>query len=126
MGVVQLLNKVYGNHFTLEDQRSIIEIAKVLGIAFYNHQRLRQHAKNTKFDYLISNNIIAQKDLEQAMVLARKIKSSVENILMADYYVSKEDIGMSLSSFYNTRFISYDERMAIPTHLIKGLKATYA
>ena len=126
MGVVQLLNKVYGNNFTLEDQRSVIEIAKVLGIAFYNHQRLRQQAKNTKFDYLISNNIITQKDLEQAMVLARKVKSSFENILMADYYVSKEDIGMSLSSFYNTRFISYDERMAIPTHLIKGLKATYA
>lgn len=125
LGVIQLINKVNGKHFTLEDQKSVIEIAKVLGIAFYNHQRLRQQGKRTKFDHLISNNIVTQKDLEQAMVVARKIKSSVEIVLMNDYHVSKEDIGKSLSAFYNTRFIPYDERMVIPGQLLKGLKPTY-
>ncbi len=127
LGVIQLINKVNGKHFTLEDQKSVIEIAKVLGIAFYNHQRLRQQGKRTKtkFDYLIDNNIINSKDLDQAMVVARKTKSSVEIVLMNDYHVSKEDIGKSLSAFYNTRFIPYDERMVIPGQLLKGLKPTY-
>ncbi|GAF97560.1 unnamed protein product, partial [marine sediment metagenome] len=69
LGVIQLINKLDGKHFTLEDQKSVIEIAKVLGIAFYNHQRLKQQTRRTKFDHLISNNIITRKDLEAGMVL---------------------------------------------------------
>ena len=124
-GVIQLINKVNGKNFTVEDQQSVVEIAKVLGIAFYNHRKLKQNKRRTKFDSLISNNIITQKDLEEAMDLARKSKSSVETVLMNDYNVSKEGIGKSLGMFYNTRFITYDERMAIPVQLLKGLKPTY-
>ena len=36
LGVIQLINKKNGKHFTLDDQASIQEIAKVLGIAFFN------------------------------------------------------------------------------------------
>jgi type II secretory ATPase GspE/PulE/Tfp pilus assembly ATPase PilB-like protein len=126
LGVIQFINKLNGKQFTLEDQKSVIEIAKVLGIAFYNHQRLKQRSKpKTKFDHLISNNIITHKDMEQAMLLARKTKVSVETVLMNDYSVTKEDIGKSLSGFYNTRFIPYDERMVIPGQLIKNLKPAY-
>ena len=125
LGVIQLINKGNGKYFTLEDQKSVIEIAKVLGIAFYNHQKLRQNKRRTKFDHLIRNNIITGKDLEEAIGRARKIKSSVETVLMSDYKVEKEDIGKCLSTFYNTRFIPYDERMIIPGQLLKGLRPTY-
>ena len=125
LGVIQLINKISGHRFTAEDQESAIEIAKVLGIAFHNHRRLEQHIKRTKFDYLISNNIISQRDLEQGMLVARKTNSSVESVLINDYHVTKGDIGKSLSMFYKTRFIAYDERMAIPGQLLKGLKPTY-
>jgi len=125
LGVIQLLNKLSGTHFTMEDQDSVMEIAKVLGIAFYNHQRLKQQSRRTKFDHLISSNIIARKDLEAAMALARKTKNSVEAVLMNSYHVSKEDLGTSLSTFYNTQFIPYDEKMVIPVQLLKGLRPTY-
>jgi type II secretory ATPase GspE/PulE/Tfp pilus assembly ATPase PilB-like protein len=125
LGVIQLINKVNGKYYTAEDQQSVVEIAKVLGIAFYNHRKLKQSKRRTKFDYLISSNIITQKDLEEAMALARKSKSSVETALMNDYNVSKEGIGKSLGMFYDTRFITYDERMVIPVQLLKGLKPTY-
>jgi len=125
LGVVQLVNKVTGKHFTLEDQKSAIEIAKVLGIAFYNHQRLKQKSRNTKFDYLITNNIIDRKDLEKAMVQARKMKSSVGNVLMSDYHVTKKDIATSLSMFFKTRFIPYSEKMVIPGQLLRGLRPAY-
>ncbi len=125
LGVIQLINKVNGQFFTKDDQKSVMEIASVLGIAFYNHRRMKQYTRRTKFDHLISNNIISQKDLDQAMVQARKKKSSVEQVLMDEYNVSKENIGKSLSMFYNTQFIPFDDKMVIPGQLIKGLKPNY-
>ena len=126
MGVIQILNKVSGKFFTLEDQNAVKEIANVLGIAFYNHKRLQSYVvPKTKFGYLISNNIITQKELEKAMLLARRTKSRVEDILMKDFKVSKEDIGKSISMFYGSRYIPFEERMVIPGQLLKGLKPTY-
>jgi GAF domain-containing protein len=39
LGVIQLINKKSGKQFTQEDQSSVQEIAKVLGIAFFNNQK---------------------------------------------------------------------------------------
>jgi type II secretory ATPase GspE/PulE/Tfp pilus assembly ATPase PilB-like protein len=125
LGVIQLINKKDGSHFTLDDQSSVLEISKVLGIAFFNNQRAVQKRKPTKFDYLISNNIITDKDLEQAMGNARKLKKGVEAVLMTDFQVSREDIGKSLSNHYKTRFIPYDERMVIPGEILKGLRVAF-
>ncbi len=125
LGVIQLINKRNGNHFTLEDQSSVLELARVLGVAFFNNQKLAKKSKPTKFDYLISNNIITNKDLEQAMVNARKAKKQLESVLISDFNVSKEDIGKSLSNYYKTQFIPYDERMVIPGQLLKGLKINF-
>jgi len=125
LGVLQLINKKNGDHYTLEDQASVQEIAKVLGVAFFNNQKVAKKTKPTKFDYLIGNSIITDKDLQNAVGLARKIKKPVESILMKDYQVSKEDVGKSLAAFFNTRFISYDDKMVIPGQLLKGLKINF-
>jgi type II secretory ATPase GspE/PulE/Tfp pilus assembly ATPase PilB-like protein len=125
LGVIQLINKKDGSHYTLDDQASVLEIAKVLGIAFFNNQRAVQKRKPTKFDYLISNNIITDKDLEQAMSNARKLQKPVESVLTSDFQVSKDDIGKSLGSYYKTRFIAFDDRMVIPGELLKGLRHTF-
>ncbi len=125
LGVIQLMNKKDGSHFTLEDQSSVMEIAKVLGLAFFNNQKIAQKKRATKFDGLITNNIITEKDLEKAMIDARKLKKTVEGVLMSDFHVSKDDIGKSLSAFYKTRFIPYDDKMIIPGQLLKGLKVNF-
>jgi len=125
LGVIQLINKNNGNHFTLQDQSSVLEIARVLGIAFFNNQKLAKKSKPTKFDYLISNNIITNKDLEQAMGRARKAKKPVEAVLMSDFHVSQDDVGKSLSNYYKTEFIAYDDRMVIPGALLQGLKVNF-
>jgi len=41
---------------------------------------------------------------------------------MSDFHVSREDIGKSLSDFYETRFINYNPKMTIPRPLLKGLR----
>lgn len=125
LGVIQLINKKDGSHFSLEDQSSVMEIAKVLGLAFFNNQKIVQRRKPTKFDSLITNNIITDKDLEKAMTDARKLKKSVESVLVSDLHVSRDDIGKSLSAFYKTRFIPYDDKMVIPGQLLKGLKVNF-
>ncbi len=125
LGVIQLVNKVNGKYFSLEDQKNVTEIAQVLGIAFYNHRKIIQRGRATKFDYLISNNVVTRKNLEDAMALARNNKESAENILIHNFSVPKEEVGKSLSAFYNARFIAYDEKMVIPGQLLEGLRPKY-
>lgn len=125
MGVLQLINKKDGTHFTLEDQASVMEITKVLGVAIFNNQKVIQKKKPTKYDYLITNNIITNKELEKGMGEARKLKKSVESVLMSDFSVSKDDIGKSISNFYRTKFIPFDDKMVIPGQLLKGLKVNF-
>ncbi|MGD9159701.1 MAG: GspE/PulE family protein [Desulfobacteraceae bacterium] len=125
LGVIEILNKLDGTYFTLEDQFSAMEIAKVLALAISNSQKLQQKQKTTKYDYLITNNIITHADMQKAMQKARKEDKSVESVLMKNYMVSKEDIGKSLASFYKTRFIQFDEEMVIPGQLLKGLKISF-
>ncbi len=125
LGVVQLINKKDGEVFTEWDEKSLTDIARVLGIAIFNNQRAVKKRKATRFDYLITNNIISSKDLSEAMSRARKTRRSVESVLMTDFQVSKEDIGKSLAHFYNTRFISYNDRMVIPGELLRGLRVGY-
>ncbi|MBW1700533.1 MAG: GspE/PulE family protein [Deltaproteobacteria bacterium] len=125
LGVIQLINKKGGKSFTKEDGASVLDIAKVLGTAFFKNQKAAQKIKPTRFDYLIMNNIISNKDLASAMPRARKAKESVESVLMSDFSVSKDDIGKSLANFYNTRFIPYSDKMMIPGELLEGLKVGF-
>jgi type II secretory ATPase GspE/PulE/Tfp pilus assembly ATPase PilB-like protein len=125
LGVIQLMNKRNGSPFAAEDHTYVQEISKALGIAFFNNQKLAQRRRPTKFDYLITNNIITDKDLEQAISAARKAKKPVESVLISDLHVSKEDIGKSLAAYYKTRFIPYDDKMVIPGEVLKGLRAGF-
>ncbi len=125
LGVIQLINKRSGERFTGDDENAVQDIGKVLGIAFFKNQKATKKSKPTKFDFLISNNIVSGKDLSEAMIRARKGKRTVESVLISDFKVSKQDIGKSVSTFYNTRFIPYDDKMVIPGELLKGLRVSY-
>ena len=125
LGVIQLINKKSGQPFNAEDHNSVQEISKVLGIAFFNNQKAAQKRRPTKFDYLIANSIITERDLETVISNARKSKKPVENVLIADLQVSRDDIGKSLAAYYKTRFIPFDEKMVIPGEVLKGLRASF-
>jgi type II secretory ATPase GspE/PulE/Tfp pilus assembly ATPase PilB-like protein len=125
MGVIQLINRRNGTHFTAEDQACVQELAKVLGISFFNNQKASQKRRPTKFDYLIANNILTIKDLEQCIATARKTRKAVEAVLMNNFQVSKEDIGKSLSAYFKTKFIPYDDKMVIPGDLLRGQRPSF-
>lgn len=125
MGVIQIINKKVGEgKFSEEEIGLALEIAEVLGVAFYNQQRFVRHRK-TRFDYLLSHDLIKEEELESAWKESREKKESMENFLMQKYKISKDDIGRAFEEFYNCRFIKYNDKLPIPGHLIKDLKKNF-
>ncbi|MFH0812666.1 MAG: GspE/PulE family protein [Pseudomonadota bacterium] len=124
MGVIQLLNKKIGDAFSLEDRQNVAEIAEVLGLAFFN-QIKRTKKKPSKFDYLLANNIITQKELEEATIKARDKRVDVTKVIMTDYKVPKKDIGKSLSNFYDLKFQEFDPKIIISQTISNKLKADF-
>lgn len=125
MGVLQLLNKKSGGRFTRKDEESVAEIAKALGIAFFNLKKITK--KNpTKFDLLVSNSRITQNELDNAIAESRKSMSSdLEAILIEKYKVPKVEIGKSLAQFHKCPYIEYSERTIVDVELLKNLNVDY-
>jgi len=124
MGVFQLLNKKSGARFTRKDEESVAEIAKALGIAFFNLRKISK--KNpTKFDRLVTNNCITQNELDQAIAESRKGVSDFESILIEKYKVPKLDIGKSLAQFHKCPYIEYSDRTLVDIELLKNLNVDY-
>jgi type II secretory ATPase GspE/PulE/Tfp pilus assembly ATPase PilB-like protein len=117
LGVVQLINKRHGPAFTAVDEDSNEEIARILGIAFYNQHRAARQSKPSKLGGLVDKGVISEKDIEAAVSNARVNNTSVEKVLLEDYNVPKEELGKSLAAFYSTNFFSYDGAQTIPNDL---------
>lgn len=124
MGVLQLLNKKSGNRFTRKDEESVAEIAKALGIAFFNLRKISK--KNpTKFDLLVSHHRITQNELDHAVAESRKGASDLESILIEKYKIPKIEIGKSLAQFFKCPYIEYSERTLVDIELLKNLNVDY-
>ena len=124
MGVFQLLNKKSGPRFTRKDEESVAEIAKALGIAFFNLRKISK--KNpTKFDRLVTNNRITQNELEQAIAESKKGVSDFESILIEKYKIPKLEIGKSLAQFHKCPYIEYSDRTIVDIELLKNLNVDY-
>ena len=124
MGVLQLLNKKSGVRFTRKDEESVAEIAKALGIAFFNLRKVSKKA-STKFDLLVTNNRISQNELDNAIAESRKGLSDFESILIEKYKVPKLDIGKSLAQFHKCPYIEYSDRTLVDIELLKNLNVDY-
>ncbi len=117
LGVLQLINKRHGTIFTAQDEDGAEEIARILGIAFYNQHRAARQSKPSKFGSLVDKGIVSEKDIDQAVSSARLNNTTVEKVLIEDHNVPKEEMGKSLAAFYNTQFFSYDGMQTIPADL---------
>ena len=126
MGVLQLLNKKSGLRFTRKDEESVAEVAKALGIAFFNLKKVTTKKASTKFDLLVTNGKITQNELDNAIAEARKsISSDLESILIEKYKVPKLDIGKSIAQFHKCPYIEYSERTLVDIELLRNLNVDY-
>jgi len=124
LGAIQLINRTDGSAFTELDGLSVTEMAKILGIALYNQKRMAK-ARPTKFDYLLENNILGQKEIEKAIADARQRKETIENVLINEIKISKQDIGKSLSKFYKVPFVEFNKNAPIPGELLANVKVPF-
>jgi len=123
MGVIQVINCKDGV-FTEQDESAVQELATTLGIAIYNQKRMAK-ARPGKFDYLVENGLLTQKELDQAILDSRSTRQDIESFLMQTYKLSKKEIGSALSQYYQTPFVEYNERIMIPGELLTGLKVSF-
>ncbi|MGB5984231.1 MAG: GAF domain-containing protein, partial [Desulfobacterales bacterium] len=125
LGAIQLINKAGNRAFTLQDEGLIQELAKILGIALFNQKRMAKATKTHKFDYLLENHLLTQKELNQAIAEARKQKDPIESFLIKRIKIPKKDVGKSLSKYYGVPFVEYNPKASIPGELILGIKVPF-
>jgi len=124
LGVLQLINKRGGGAFSPKDEEAAEELAKVLGIAFYNQHRAARTNKPSKYGLLVDKGMVSEKDLENAIGNARINQIDVAAVLMEDYKVPKEEIGRALAQFFNTPFADLAGR-SMPTDLKERLTVDF-
>jgi len=124
LGAIQLINHKKDQPFSEIDERSLEELAKIFGIALYNQKRIAK-GKSTKFDYLLENHLLTQKELNKAITDARQQKKPVTDIIMKDLKISKKEVGASLGKFFKVPFIEYNSGWPIPGELLTGLKVPF-
>lgn len=125
MGVLQVVNKKEGDRFSREDEAALREIARILGVALYNQRRVTRQNQPNKFGYLIDKGIISEKQLEEAISVARMNARDIGSVLTEKLEIPKAEVGQSLALFYNTAFFDWDGQVAVSEELKDRLSAEF-
>jgi type II secretory ATPase GspE/PulE/Tfp pilus assembly ATPase PilB-like protein len=82
-------------------------------------------ATGSKYDYLLRENMVTTDKLQQAFALSKKMKKSVEYVLIEQFQIKKEAIGKSFSLFYGCPFRPFDSSTPVPAELLTNLKKSF-
>ncbi len=122
IGVLELLNKSGDDAFSQADQEAAEEIARMLGVAFYNQNRAaRQTKPSGKYSLLVDKGILSEQDLAAAAQAARVNNADLGIALMEQHRIPKGEIGASLSHFYRVPFFAYTGNERIPADLVQRI-----
>jgi type II secretory ATPase GspE/PulE/Tfp pilus assembly ATPase PilB-like protein/putative methionine-R-sulfoxide reductase with GAF domain len=127
MGTLELINRKASSEFGAVEAKALQELSKIMGVALYNQKRIaaRGAGRTNKYDYLLENHLLTQKELVKAISDAAQRKEPVSSILMKDFKISKKEIGSALEKYFKTSFIEYNGSYPIPGDLIAGLKVPF-
>ena len=78
-------------------------------------------SRGSRYAYLLNQGWISKEDLAEAQAQAEKAGSSVEAVLMDVYNIGKEEVGRSLSAYYDLPFKTYDPNTTVPVDLFTRL-----
>ncbi|MFO7784685.1 MAG: ATPase, T2SS/T4P/T4SS family [Thermodesulfobacteriota bacterium] len=79
----------------------------------------------SRYDHLLQQHLVTPARLQQALSLSKKSRKSVEQILVENFEISKQEIGKSLSLFYGCAFRNFDADLPVPVELIRNLKKAF-
>lgn len=118
-GVIELINKKNNLLLTDKDIEGAREIATTMGIAMSRQKRIV--GKRSKYDAIVSANLISQEKLDEALKKAKDNNDSPEHVLIGEYHVSPAEIGKCYSYYFRTEFIPFTPEMQIPVELIQDI-----
>ena len=82
-------------------------------------------SNSSRYDYLIEQNLVTTEQLQEALVISKKMNKSVEYVLIERFKIDLEKVGKSLSLFYGCSFRSFNQDILVPFELISKLKKTF-
>ncbi|MDI6732540.1 MAG: ATPase, T2SS/T4P/T4SS family [Planctomycetota bacterium] len=118
-GVIQLINKKNGLPFSDKDIETTREIATTLAIALNRQKKVV--SRISKYDALVSANLISPEKLDSALKKAKESGDTLEHILITEHSVSPTDIGKCYGYYFRADFIGFMPEMEIPMDLLQGL-----
>ena len=89
------------------------------------HELMARLSSGSRYDYLLNMKIVNSEQLQKALALSKKVKKSVEYILIDQFKIKKEDVGKSLSLFYGCPFVGFNANVNVPVELITNLKKSF-
>jgi type II secretory ATPase GspE/PulE/Tfp pilus assembly ATPase PilB-like protein len=125
MGVIQLINNLSGQPFSSLHDEGVMELSKTLAIAFRVRQQMPGSVQS-KFEYLVIDNVIAAGELDLATKAARRKNKNVEDILVDEFQVKPPAIGAALAKFFGVEYEPYKQDRIKPPDLLKNIKRDYA
>jgi len=125
MGVIQLINNLAGQPFSALHDEGVVELSKTLAIAFRVRQQMPGSIQS-KFEYLVIDNVIAAGELELATKAARRKNKNVEDVLIEEFQVKPQAIGAALAKFFGVEYEPFKPDRIKPPDLLKNIKRDYA
>ena len=125
MGVIQLINNLAGQPFSGLHDEGVVELAKTLAIAFRVRQQMPGSVQS-KFEYLVIDNVIAAGELDLATKAARRKNRNVEDTLVEEFQVKLPAIGAALAKFFGVEYEPFKSDRIKPPDLLKNIKRDYA
>ena len=124
LGVLQLINTTTGMPFPDGDLARITALAKVLASAFRPRQLSQQIG--TKYDFLVTDNVISAGELDLAVRSARRKNADIEDVLIEEFQIKSSIIGQSLAKFFQVKYEPYRSDRVKSMDLLRNIKREYA
>ncbi|HBA89750.1 MAG TPA: pilus assembly protein [Geobacter sp.] len=126
LGVMQLINKKDAPVFDETDLSYAIELATSLSIAIQNIFRLSASAKlirnKSRYNYLLDKNLLEEPDIQKAAAHPDAAAIGLDNLLMRDFNISRDEMTKCLSLNFGTEFISFDPDLPRLDDILKRMK----
>ena len=107
-GVLQVINNKSDEPFGDLEVDGVAELCKTLATAI--RQRVKDAAgaglrrKVSKYDGLLADGLLSEDELNQCIQEAREAGRSIEHLLISKFKIKPQQIGLSLSKFFNVPY----------------------
>lgn len=120
LGVIQLLNRVDDQPFDAAAEVGLQQLCATMAVAFA--QRIhRPLAVCSKYQSLVVDAVISEAELELAARWARRKGLDIEQVLLDEYQVSLEAIGLALSKAFRVPYEPFKGHRDRPAKLLAKL-----